>query len=99
MNGPSRHVAIAGAGIAGLTAALCFAGRGFRVSILERAEKLEEVGAGLQLSPNAAVILKRLGLLEDAEAVAVKPVSIELRRGTSLAADLDWLYAYDAETA
>lgn len=84
MNGPSRHVAIAGAGIAGLTAALCFAGRGFRVSILERAEKLEEVGAGLQLSPNATVILKRLGLLEEVEAVAVKPVSIELRRADSL---------------
>lgn len=84
MSVPSRHVAIAGAGIAGLTAALCFAARGFRVSVFERAEKLEEVGAGLQLSPNATVILKRLGLLEEATSVAVRPVSIELRRADSL---------------
>jgi len=84
MSVPSRHVAIAGAGIAGLTAALCFAVRGFRVSVLERAEKLEEVGAGLQLSPNATVILKRLGLLDDAESVAVEPRSVELRRADSL---------------
>lgn len=84
MSVPPRHVAIAGAGIAGLTAALCFAERGFRVSVLERAEKLEEVGAGLQLSPNATVILKRLGLLEEATSVAVRPVSVELRRADSL---------------
>ena len=80
----SRHVAIAGAGLAGLTAALCFARRGFAVSIFERAERLEEVGAGIQLSPNASRILGRLGLLDRAEASAVKPRAVELRRADSL---------------
>ena len=80
----SRHVAIAGAGIAGLTAALCFARLGFTVSIHERAQKLEEVGAGLQLSPNATAVLKRLGLLEAASETAVKPACVELRRAASL---------------
>lgn len=79
-----RHVAIAGGGIAGLTAALCFARRGYSVSVFERAGKLEEVGAGIQLSPNASRILHRLHLLDRVEASAVKPRAIELRRAASL---------------
>lgn len=59
----SRPVAIVGAGIGGLTAALCLARRGFEVDIIERATALTEVGAGLQLSPNASRILIKLGLL------------------------------------
>jgi salicylate hydroxylase len=58
----SRTIVIAGAGIGGLTAALALAARGFRVTILEKAERLLEVGAGLQLSPNATRILIELGL-------------------------------------
>lgn len=82
-NAPNRHVAIAGAGIAGLTAALCFAQRGFAVSVFERAERLEEVGAGIQLSPNATRILGRLGVLDRIEKTAVRPHSVELRRAGS----------------
>ena len=59
----SRQIIIAGAGIAGLTAALAFAARGYPVRIFERAQRLEEIGAGLQLSPNATRILDRLGVL------------------------------------
>ncbi|MGL4265230.1 MAG: FAD-dependent monooxygenase [Afipia sp.] len=58
----SRTIVVAGAGIGGLTAALTLAQRGFRVIVLERAAKLEEAGAGLQLSPNASRILIDLGL-------------------------------------
>lgn len=58
----SRTVVIAGAGIGGLTASLALAARGFRVVVLEKAERLEEAGAGLQLSPNASRILIDLGL-------------------------------------
>ncbi|TAK49368.1 MAG: FAD-binding protein [Xanthobacteraceae bacterium] len=58
----SRTIVVAGAGIGGLTAALALAGKGFRVIILEKAARLEEVGAGLQLSPNATRILIDLGL-------------------------------------
>lgn len=84
MTAPPRHVAIAGAGLAGLTAALCFARQGFAVSVFERAEKLAEVGAGIQLSPNGSRILARLGLLDRVEANAAAPVAIELRRADSL---------------
>jgi salicylate hydroxylase len=57
-------VLIAGAGIGGLTAALAIAQRGFPVCLLEAAERLEEIGAGIQLSPNASRILIALGLAE-----------------------------------
>jgi salicylate hydroxylase len=58
----SRTIFVAGAGIGGLTAALALAGHGFRVIVLERAERLEEAGAGVQLSPNASRVLVELGL-------------------------------------
>ncbi len=58
----SRTIVVAGAGIGGLTTALALAQRGFRVIVLERAAKLEEAGAWLQLSPNASRILIDLGL-------------------------------------
>ncbi len=61
---PQKHVVIAGAGVAGLTAALALAGKGFTVTLCERADSFSEVGAGLQLSPNVTRLLKRLGVLE-----------------------------------
>jgi salicylate hydroxylase len=60
----SRTVVIAGAGIGGLTAALTIARHGYRVVLLEQSERLEEAGAGIQLSPNASRILIALGLRE-----------------------------------
>jgi salicylate hydroxylase len=60
----SRTIFIAGAGIGGLTASLTLAARGFGVVVLEKAERLEEIGAGLQLSPNASRVLLGLGLKE-----------------------------------
>ena len=60
----SHTVVIAGAGIGGLTAALTIARHGYRVVLLEQAERLEETGAGIQLSPNASRILMGLGLRE-----------------------------------
>jgi salicylate hydroxylase len=57
----SGPVLIAGAGIGGLTAALALAQRGFEVAIFDQAERLEEIGAGIQLSPNASRILIALG--------------------------------------
>jgi salicylate hydroxylase len=58
----SRTIIVAGAGIGGLTASLALAKQGFRVIVLEKAERLEEAGAGLQLSPNASRVLIDLGL-------------------------------------
>ena len=58
----SRTIIVAGAGIGGLTASLALARQGFRVIVLEKSERLEEAGAGLQLSPNASRVLIDLGL-------------------------------------
>jgi salicylate hydroxylase len=53
---------IAGAGIGGLAAALALARRGFHVNLFDQADRLEETGAGIQLSPNASRLLIALGL-------------------------------------
>ncbi len=80
---PARHVIVAGAGIGGLTAAIALARAGMRVTVLEQAQKLEETGAGLQLSPNASRVLIALGLRERLEAVAVAPKAIRVMAGGS----------------
>jgi salicylate hydroxylase len=69
----SHTVVIAGAGIGGLTAALAIARQGYRVVLLEQAERLEETGAGIQLSPNASRVLIALGLRERLAACACAP--------------------------
>ena len=76
-----RQIVIAGAGIAGLTAAIAFAMRGFSVRLYEQAPELEEAGAGLQLSPNATRLLDSLGVLDFLRPAAVRPDRIELRGG------------------
>ncbi len=75
----SRTVIVAGAGIGGLTAALALAAKGFRVVVLEQAERLEEIGAGLQLSPNATRILAALGLNDRLAAAVVAPEALRVR--------------------
>jgi salicylate hydroxylase len=68
----SRSVVIAGAGIGGLAAALAIARQGYRAVVLEQTERLQETGAGIQLSPNASRLLIELGLRERlADRVAV----------------------------
>ena len=57
------QIAIAGAGIAGLTSAIALAERGLSVRVFERAAELKEIGAGIQLAPNATGILQELGIL------------------------------------
>jgi salicylate hydroxylase len=84
----SRTIIVAGAGIGGLTTALVLARQGFRVVILEKAERLEEAGAGVQLSPNASRVLVELGLREKLACRAVIPEAISLmsaRRGREIA--------------
>lgn len=81
---PEATVLIAGAGIAGLTAALAFARRGFSVDIFEREGALDQTGAGLQLSPNATRVLDRLGVLPALAGLAVAPSAVLLRRASDL---------------
>lgn len=78
-----RDIVIAGAGIGGLTAALTLAAQNFRVIVCERAEILSEVGAGIQLSPNAGKVLASLGLDDKIAAVASEPTFIDIRSGPS----------------
>lgn len=58
----AEKIIVVGAGIGGLTAALGLAKQGWCVKILEQAAELSEVGAGLQLSPNAVKVLRHLGV-------------------------------------
>jgi salicylate hydroxylase len=74
----SRPVLIAGAGIGGLTAALALAQRGFAVAVFDQAERLEEIGAGIQLSPNASRILIALGLGEQLQRHVVAPEELRV---------------------
>jgi len=57
-----KRIAIAGAGIAGLTTALALLQQGFKVDVYEQASQLGEVGAGLQISPNGTKVLQSLDL-------------------------------------
>lgn len=86
MNGARpTEIIVAGAGIAGLTAALAFASRGYAVQVFERAPQLDEVGAGIQLSPNATRILARLDVLPALLKTAARPNAMLLRDGSTLA--------------
>ena len=76
----TRPVLIAGAGIAGLTAANALARRGVSVILAERKPGFAEAGAGLQLSPNATGTLMRLGLGGDVGRYAMAPRRLDLRR-------------------
>ena len=79
----ARHVIVAGAGIGGLTAALALSRNGFRVTVLEQAERLEETGAGIQLSPNAARTLIELGLGAALRRTAVAPELLRVRKAAT----------------
>ncbi len=74
------RVAIAGAGIGGLTAAVSLARAGHHVVLVERAAALGEVGAGIQISPNGARVLAGLGLGEALRAVGTTPARVVMRR-------------------
>ena len=76
-------IIVAGAGLGGLTLALCLARAEFSVTVLEQANALGEVGAGVQISANGARVLYHLGLAEALQAVAFKPERGEMRHWQS----------------
>ncbi len=80
---PDHPVLIAGAGIGGLTLALALSRRGRDVVILERRTRLEEEGAGIQLSPNASRVLIDLGLGKPLSRIAGEPRRLSVRNGRS----------------
>jgi salicylate hydroxylase len=91
------QVAIVGGGIGGLTAAICLLQAGYDVQVYEQSRLLSEVGAGINISPNASRILIRLGLGEECAKVAYRSPFFHQRRWddgrtltkTRLAADIE----------
>ncbi|TDK50802.1 FAD-dependent monooxygenase [Antarcticimicrobium luteum] len=74
-----RNIIVAGAGIGGLAAALALRARGAEVTVLEQACEIAEVGAGLQISPNGAAVLRAMGLGEALSRAAVPSRAVVLR--------------------
>lgn len=74
-----RKITVLGAGIAGLAVATALAQRGARVKVLEQAEAIREVGAGLQISPNGVVVLRALGLGDALERFGQRGAQVRLR--------------------
>ncbi|TCJ31790.1 3-hydroxybenzoate 6-monooxygenase [Parafrankia sp. BMG5.11] len=74
---------VAGGGIGGLAVALAAAGRRHRVTVLERRDEFTELGAGIQLAPNAFHALDRLGVGEQVRKQAVFIQELRLMDGTT----------------
>ncbi len=71
MNSDSLPVLVAGGGIGGLAAALALVRRGFKVKVFEQAAEIGEIGAGIQLGPNAFAACDALGVGDKLRACAV----------------------------
>jgi salicylate hydroxylase len=76
-----QPVTIIGAGVAGLAAARALALRGASVTVLEQADAIREVGAGLQISPNGAAVLRGLGLQAELDAASMRADAVQLIDG------------------
>jgi len=73
-----KEVLIAGGGIGGLAAALALAQKGRKVRVLEKAAEFGEIGYGIQMGPNVARMLERLGVLKALEPASVFPDALIL---------------------
>ncbi len=75
----AKTIAVIGGGIGGLTAALALLKRGLDVDVYEQTARLEEVGAGIQISANGTRVLAALGLEEPLREIQVSPLRKEIR--------------------
>src|SRR6187431_2272095 len=73
-------VGVVGGGIGGLSAAVSLLAAGLDVHVYEQASQLGEVGAGVQVSPNASRVLHGLGLADELAQTGVRPVAWHQRR-------------------
>lgn len=76
-----EKVTVLGAGVAGLAVARALALRGAAVTVLEQADAIREVGAGLQISPNGAVVLRALGLEPELDRLGQRADAVALIDG------------------
>ena len=74
------RIAVIGGGIGGLSAALHLLKAGLDVHVYEQSPRIGEIGAGIQISPNASRLLVRLGLKPAMDRVGVRPAAVNQRR-------------------
>ena len=82
-NWKNEQVLIVGGGIGGLTTALALERQGIPSQVIEQAAEFKEIGAGIQIGPNAFWMLERLGLVAPISALAVFPNNLIMRDSMS----------------
>lgn len=98
----AQDVLVAGGGIAGLAAAVAARAASWEVRLFEQAQEFSEVGAGLQLGPNATRVLREWGVLERLQPLAWQPPRLSVRDALdgrelgSLALGASFQQRYDA---
>jgi salicylate hydroxylase len=79
----ARRIAIVGAGLGGLAAAIALRRQGFEVSVYEQAAELAEFGAGINISPNSVKFFGAVGLVDKLHAVGSEPIGLTWRNWNS----------------
>jgi salicylate hydroxylase len=79
----TRSIAIVGAGLGGLAAAIALRQQGFDVRVYEQALELAEFGAGINISPNSVKLFRAIGLAEKLHAIASEPIGLTWRDWSS----------------
>jgi salicylate hydroxylase len=75
----ARHIAIVGAGLGGLAAAIALRRQGFEVQVYEQAPELAEFGAGINISPNSVKFFHAVGLAGKLHSVSSEPIGLTWR--------------------
>lgn len=76
-----KPITVIGAGIAGLAASMALAQRGAKVTLLEQAAAITDIGAGIQISPNGMAVINALGLGDALRATSLHAQAVSLRDG------------------
>jgi salicylate hydroxylase len=76
----TKSIAVIGGGIGGVSAALNLLRAGFDVHVYEQSRALREVGAGINVTPNAARVIHGLGLGDKLASLGVMPMAVHQQR-------------------